>query len=93
MKALDSINAALEECTGRLDILIHHHFLYFFSIHAHYPDFVACLKEEMLALDLCQNKKGIIIGEVRERKQGFDLEKGWVKKEEVVSKESTLPVE
>jgi len=60
-----------------LDVLIHHHFLYFFSIHVHYPDFVACLKEEMLALDLCAKDAPRI--EAKERRPGFDLEKGWSK--------------
>lgn len=57
-KPIDVINQSLEECTQRLDVLTHHHFISFFSIHIHYPDFSICLKEEGIGGNLVENRIG-----------------------------------
>ena len=46
----ESLEQALLECTGRLDVLTHPTFIRFFSLQMHYPDFMASLMEEEMIL-------------------------------------------
>ena len=60
VKPIDVINESLEECTQRIDVLTHHHFISFFCIHIHYPDFLICLKEEVMGAGSQQEERPVV---------------------------------